>query len=108
MLQFSAAEVADQLDTTVPAVNSALQRARAALTDIGDGHTVAEPDDREAREVIDRYLRAFEAADVPALVRLPADEVVWRCRRSRSGSGVPSTMARSCAGSSNSGVRTGC
>jgi len=76
VLQFSAAEVADQLDTTVPAVNSTLQRARAALTDIGDGHTVAEPDDREAREVIDRYLRAFEAADVPALVRLLADEVV--------------------------------
>ncbi|WP_427917577.1 RNA polymerase subunit sigma-70 [Streptomyces sp. cg40] len=76
VLQFSAAEVADQLDTTVPAVNSTLQRARAALTDIGDGQTVAEPDDREAREVIDRYLRAFEAADVPALVRLLADGVV--------------------------------
>jgi RNA polymerase sigma-70 factor (ECF subfamily) len=76
VLQFSAAEVADQLDTTVPAVNSTLQRARAALTDVGDGDAVAEPDDPEAREVVDRYLRAFEAADVPALVRLLADAVV--------------------------------
>jgi RNA polymerase sigma-70 factor (ECF subfamily) len=76
VLQFSAAEVADQLDTTVAAVNSTLQRARAALTDVGDGDAVAEPDDPEAREVVDRYLRAFEAADVPALVRLLADAVV--------------------------------
>ena len=76
VLQFSAAEVADQLDTTVPAVNSTLQRARAALTDVGDGDAIAEPDDPGAREVVDRYLRAFEAADVPALVRLLADAVV--------------------------------
>ncbi|MEV8540877.1 sigma-70 family RNA polymerase sigma factor [Streptomyces sp. NPDC051572] len=76
VLQFSAAEVADQLDTTVPAVNSTLQRARAALTDVGDDDAIAEPDDPEAREVVDRYLRAFEAADVPALVRLLADAVV--------------------------------
>ncbi|MFJ5306559.1 sigma-70 family RNA polymerase sigma factor [Streptomyces sp. NPDC088350] len=76
VLQFSAAEVAEQLDTTVPAVNSTLQRARAALTDIGDDSAIAEPDDPEAREVVDRYLRAFEAADVPALVRLLADAVV--------------------------------
>ncbi|MFJ2158727.1 RNA polymerase subunit sigma-70 [Streptomyces sp. NPDC087856] len=76
VLQFSAAEVADQLDTTVPAVNSTLQRARAALTDVGDDDAIAEPDDPGAREVVDRYLRAFEAADVPGLVRLLADAVV--------------------------------
>jgi RNA polymerase sigma-70 factor (ECF subfamily) len=75
VLQFSAAEVADQLDTTVPAVNSTLQRARAALTEVDDD-AIAEPDDPGAREVVDRYLRAFEAADVPALVRLLADAVV--------------------------------
>ena len=75
VLQFSAAEVADQLDTTVPAVNSTLQRARAALTEVDDD-AIAEPDDPGARDVVDRYLRAFEAADVPALVRLLADAVV--------------------------------
>jgi len=76
VLQFSAAEVAAQLGTTVPAVNSALQRARALLAETGDAGEVTEPDDPEARGVIDRYVRAFEAADVPALVGLLTDDAV--------------------------------
>ncbi|WP_267885064.1 sigma-70 family RNA polymerase sigma factor [Streptomyces globisporus] len=76
VLEFSAVEVAEQLGTTAAAVNSALQRARAALADVGEAEQVMEPGDPRARAVIQRYVRAFEAADVPALVRLLTDDAV--------------------------------
>jgi RNA polymerase sigma-70 factor (ECF subfamily) len=76
VLEFSAAEVAEQLGTSVAAVNSSLQRARAAVAGAGDPREVAEPDDAEAREVVQQYARAFEAADVPALVRLLTEAAV--------------------------------
>ncbi|MFF3614927.1 sigma-70 family RNA polymerase sigma factor [Streptomyces sp. NPDC002580] len=78
VLEFSAAEVAGQLGITVAAVNSALQRARATIAGAGTGDPgeIREPGDAEAVAAIQRYTRAFEAADVPSLVRLLADDVV--------------------------------
>ncbi|MFF2628472.1 sigma-70 family RNA polymerase sigma factor [Kitasatospora griseola] len=78
VLAFTAAEVAEQLDTTVAAVNSALQRARSTVATVaaGSADTLREPDDPRQRAAVDRYLAAFEAADVPALVGLLAEDAV--------------------------------
>ncbi|MEV4343017.1 RNA polymerase subunit sigma-70 [Actinoplanes sp. NPDC049596] len=76
VLQFSAAEVASALDSSVASVNSSLQRARAALAAAGPVlEELREPADPRAREVVERYLAAFEAADVPGLTRLLAEDV---------------------------------
>ncbi len=76
VLDFTAAETADLLDTSPAAVNSALQRARARLSDVPPEERVAEPDDPAARAAVDRYLRAFQDADVDALVALLTEDVI--------------------------------
>ncbi|MGW5361012.1 sigma-70 family RNA polymerase sigma factor [Actinopolymorpha pittospori] len=77
VLEFSAAEVAAQLDTSTAAVNSALQRARAALAQAAPRDTtVRAPEDPAVRETVERYVRAFEAADVDTLVTLLTDDAV--------------------------------
>lgn len=77
VLQFSATEVAAQLGTSTPAVNSALQRAKATLAAAApQSDAFHEPDDRGMRETIERYSHAFEAADVGALVALLTEDAV--------------------------------
>jgi RNA polymerase sigma-70 factor (ECF subfamily) len=77
VLQLPAAEVAQVLDSSVPSVNSSLQRARARLRDAGPVlEELREPADAAERAVVERYLTAFEAADVAGLTRLLADDVV--------------------------------
>ncbi|PYC85345.1 RNA polymerase subunit sigma-70 [Streptomyces tateyamensis] len=77
VLEFSAAEVAEQLAPSVAAVNSTLQRARRAVRELdGAAEQYREPADPEVQAVAQRYLRAFEAADVPELVRLLAADMV--------------------------------
>jgi RNA polymerase sigma-70 factor (ECF subfamily) len=75
VLRWQAAEVAELLDTSVPAVNSALQRARATLGSVEDE---ARPMAVEAdqRELLARYVDAFERYDIDALVRLLRDDAV--------------------------------
>jgi RNA polymerase sigma-70 factor, ECF subfamily len=78
VLSWRAAEVAEALDTTTAAVNSALQRARARLAELGTAEDdLAEPPEPARRALLDAYATAFERADVAALTRLLTDEARW-------------------------------
>jgi RNA polymerase sigma-70 factor, ECF subfamily len=81
VLSWHAAEVADLLDLTVPAVNSALHRARTTLADrYPPAHAALEHPPTDAlgrlRATLDRYVRAWESADVAGLVALLRDDAV--------------------------------
>jgi RNA polymerase sigma-70 factor (ECF subfamily) len=72
VLRWKAKEVAELLDTSVASVNSALQRARATLQSRDVSSTGTEPAnmDDSQRELLARYVEAFEAYDVDALTSL--------------------------------------
>ncbi len=71
VLRWKASEVAELLDTSVASVNSALQRARATLEerDIEATDAVA-PMDTDQRDLLARYVDAFERYDIDALTSL--------------------------------------
>ena len=71
VLAWPAADVAGLLDTTVASVNSALQRARATVAELdsGSGLSVDALDEQE-RQLLSRYVAAFEAYDIEGLVAL--------------------------------------
>lgn len=73
VLRWKADEVAQLLETTTASVNSALQRARATLSGLG-GVPEPRPLDEDHRELLDRYLDAFERYDIDAFVRLLHDD----------------------------------
>lgn len=75
VLHWPAAEVAELLDTTVAAVNSALQRARATMATVHT-YTPAEPLDAAQLEVLARYVDAFERYDMDALASLLHDDAI--------------------------------
>ncbi|MFW6721457.1 sigma-70 family RNA polymerase sigma factor [Streptomyces sp. MAR4 CNY-716] len=71
VLAWRAAEVAELLGTSTAAVNSALQRARTQLRKVSAAEDdVSDTLDSQGRGLLDRYAKAFETADVDALVRL--------------------------------------
>jgi len=75
VLEWSVVEVADMLETTEAAINSALQRARATIARrrrfIGDVCARAAP-----REVVERFVRAWESGDFDDFVALLATDAV--------------------------------
>jgi RNA polymerase sigma-70 factor (TIGR02960 family) len=71
VMAFSARETAEILGTSVASVNSAVQRARAALTlDPPQPADVLDPENAAQRDMLDRYVAAFEAHDIDGLARL--------------------------------------
>jgi RNA polymerase sigma-70 factor, ECF subfamily len=88
VLCWQAAEVADLLDTTVVSVNSALQRARSTIAATGPDAEEPAPDLAEQhRELLTRYVDAFQRYDVDELVTLLHDDAsfsmppfeMWLC-----------------------------
>jgi RNA polymerase sigma-70 factor (ECF subfamily) len=74
VLGWQASECAELLALSVPAVNSALQRARDTIE---SAPRVAEPSpDDQTRSLLHRYLTAWEQADVGALVQVLRDDAV--------------------------------
>jgi RNA polymerase sigma-70 factor (ECF subfamily) len=74
VLCWTAEEVARLLDTTVPSVNSALQRARKTLN--ARNLPPAEPMDGKQRELLARYATAFEEYDIETLVSLLREDAI--------------------------------
>ena len=80
VLGFSAREVADVLDTTPPAIDSALQRAHKTagtrLPDRSQQATLRELGDTGLREIVTKYVDAWERRDVGAVVAMLTDDAV--------------------------------
>jgi RNA polymerase sigma-70 factor (ECF subfamily) len=70
VLDWQASEVADLLEMTVPAVKSALHRARSTLATQAVGEVAARSLDEAAQQQLDDYVRAWEMADVNTLLAL--------------------------------------
>lgn len=81
VLGFSAGEIADVMATSVAAVNSALQRARAVVAakvpPVSQHRLGRELGDARMRSVATRFATALEAGDADALVAMLTEDVTW-------------------------------
>jgi RNA polymerase sigma-70 factor (ECF subfamily) len=79
VLRWKAEEVAELLETSVPSVNSALQRARATLAqkDLVEADPTPAILDDEHQALLARYVAAFEQYDMDALTSLLNEDARW-------------------------------
>jgi RNA polymerase sigma-70 factor (ECF subfamily) len=81
VLGFSAKEVAEQLETSVASVNSALQRARVAVDERvpeqSQQETLRALGDDGVRDLVDRYVDAWEKCDVDAFAAMLAEDATF-------------------------------
>ncbi len=79
VLEFSAREVADMLDTTEHAIYGAVKRARATLArQLPNAAPPPLPNTPDEKKVLDRLVRAWEECDTIALVALLTDDAWLR------------------------------
>jgi RNA polymerase sigma-70 factor (ECF subfamily) len=77
VLGWSAIEVAAVLDASVASVNSALPRARAKLATLDRDARQAPIADEHQRSLLERYVRAWESADLERFVALLKEDAVY-------------------------------
>jgi RNA polymerase sigma-70 factor (ECF subfamily) len=81
VLGFSAREVAESLETTVASVNSAMQRARKAidqrLPEQSQQATLRSLGDERVRDLVERFVEAFEGGDVDSILALLAEDATF-------------------------------
>jgi RNA polymerase sigma-70 factor (ECF subfamily) len=69
-------EVAELLNLSIPAVNSALQRARATINKEQPGRHIANAVDKETSQLLTRYVQAWEATDSARLIALLREDAI--------------------------------
>jgi RNA polymerase sigma-70 factor, ECF subfamily len=81
VLGFSAREVGEALETSVPSVNSALQRARKVvderLPERSQQVTLRSLGDARMKEIVEEYMEAMGKGDVQRVVSMLAQDVAW-------------------------------
>src|ERR671917_33313 len=81
VLGFSAQETADSLETSVASVNSALQRARKTvderLPEQSQQATMRSLGDERVRDVVQRFVDAFESGEVEAILEVLAEDATF-------------------------------
>ncbi|GAB2659447.1 sigma-70 family RNA polymerase sigma factor [Saccharopolyspora gloriosae] len=78
VLRWRAAEVAELLGTSTASVNSSLQRARAQLDQVAPApESTTGPATPHQRALLEQWVTAFEAKDVPTIVELFTSDAVW-------------------------------
>jgi RNA polymerase sigma-70 factor, ECF subfamily len=88
VLGFSAREVAETMETTVASVNSALQRARAAVDErlpaSSQQETLRSLGDDGVREVVESYVDAWDRQDIEAVVAMLTEDASFSMPPARS------------------------
>jgi len=78
VLEWSVVEVADMLETTEAAINSALQRARSTIArpDVGSSLSASASGPSSSSDVVERFVRAWESGDFDDFVALLTADAV--------------------------------